>query len=139
MTSVSPEGTGLPTAGPLVTPTLQYDPNLNYPGLLTYEPYSAWILGPLAVANSIQIFLGGITLALSLVVWSEKRHRLDAEGKVFLIAANAFNLVAVIIAVLASFDRETSRECTSSTTRKVASLSPEPADPVCFPHGRSCE
>jgi hypothetical protein len=113
MASALPESTGLPTAGPLVTATLEYDPNLNYPGLLTYEAYLAWILGPLAVANSIQIFLGGITLALSLVVWSEKRHRLDAEGKVFLIAANVFNLAAVIIAILASFRRETSRECTT--------------------------
>ena len=112
MASATPKDTGLPTAGPLVTATLEYDPNLNYPGLLTYDTYSAWILGPLAVANSIQVFLGGITLALSLVVWSEKRHRLDAEGRVFLVAANVFNLAAVVIAVLASFHRETSRECT---------------------------
>ena len=111
MASAVPKNTGLPTPGPLVTATLEYDPNLNYSGLLTYEIYSAWILGPLAVANSIQVFLGGITLALSLVVWSEKRHRIDREGRVFLVAANIFNVAAVIIAVLGSFYRETTREC----------------------------
>lgn len=145
-------GFAFPTVAPVVSSTVAYSPTLDYAGVLAEDEYAAWVLGeqalahdaqarsrslvtsrsltlliritgPLGIANSSQTFLGGIVLALSFSLYYQKGHRLQPEGKAFLITANVFNFANVVLSILCSYVRETSREYPPLRSRSPLSRS----------------